>query len=430
VRALGLSETLVAGIWKALLALVALAGVALAAAQTADAQEKRIALVVGNGKYDEINSLTNPINDARLMRSTLQGLGFEVIYRENVDKRSMEKTIGEFASKLYDAGRDTVSLVYYAGHGVQSNGENFLLPTDTPLRRETDLRLNAVRAGDILAQMEGAQSRVKIVILDACRDNPFELSFRSLTRSGGLADMRMGNAEFFIAYAATSGNVAWDGDGDAKNSPYALALAKYLGTADTDISEAFRLIRNEVANVTRGRQLPEARTTLRSQFFFNPKTKKPLMAQVDLPPEPPVTPPTPVAAPSPTPSPTSSPVVAANAGDTRSDPLPSVHTGAPIKVSGLTGTWCDVARAGSDFRMKISSNRWEQLFSGHSNVYVVRNISQLRDDTLQMTSTQEGETVISEFGEFGADGKSMSYLRQRKGSGDWTDFNNRRYKKC
>jgi hypothetical protein len=410
------------GIGHGLARLVALASFFLAvflAAAPGYAEEKRIALVIGNGAYAEVNSLSNSINDARLLRTTLQSLGFEVIYRENIDKRSMERVLGDFANKLEAAGSDSVSLVYYAGHGVQLNGENFLLPVDVPMRRAADLGLNAIRASDVLNQMESAKSRVKIVILDACRDNPFELTARSTTRGGGLADMRLGNTEFFIAYAATSGNVAWDGDGDAKNSPYALALAKFLATPGAEISEVFRLVRNEVATTTRGRQLPEARTTLRQQFFFNTKAGGTALA---------------AAAPSALPPLPSSPepVVAREPAALASTASPS-PAGAPIGIVNLMGKWCLNNRNGADFKMTFKPTTWEQN-TGSINLYSII-VSKVRDDLLHVESVQKvrGDTsreeeVVSEFGEFSADGKTMKYLRARR-SGVWETYD-MPFRKC
>ncbi|HEV7693958.1 MAG TPA: caspase family protein [Hyphomonadaceae bacterium] len=423
----GLSKT---WIGQGLARLAALAGLvlfALFAAAPSLAQEKRIALVIGNGTYAEVNSLSNSINDARLMRSTLQSLGFEVIYKENMDKRSMEKVLGDFANKLEAAGSDAVSLVYYAGHGVQLNGENYLLPVDVPLRRAADLGLNAIRAGDVLNQMESAKSRVKIVILDACRDNPFELTMRSVTRGGGLADMRLGNTEFFIAYAATSGNVAWDGDGDARNSPYALALAKFLATPDTEISEIFRMVRNEVATTTRNRQLPEARTTLRQQFFFNPRSGGTRVAAATngIYPPPASIPVAPV------------PVVVAERDADAVAPInagrSSLPAGAPITIANLMGKWCLNSRNGMDFSMTFRPKIWEQN-TGTLNLYDM-TISQVREDLLRVESPQKDPKdpsrtvqVVATFGQFSDDGKTMNYI-QASENGVLKTYN-QQFRKC
>jgi hypothetical protein len=408
------------GIRKGLARLACLAGfflVALLAAAPGNAQEKRIALVIGNGNYAEINSLSNSVNDAKLLRSTLETLGFEVMYRDNVDKRSMEKLLGDFANKLEAAGSDAVSLVYYAGHGVQYNGENYLLPVDVPLRRAADLGLNAIRAGDVLNQMESAKARVKIVILDACRDNPFELTARSVTRGGGLADMRLGNTEFFIAYAATAGNVAWDGDGDAKNSPYALALVKFLATPDTEISEIFRMVRNEVATTTRNRQLPEARTTLRQQFFFNPRSGGTRVAAA-----------TSGVYPQPAPLP-AAPAPAPVARDPAASAVMNTRpSGAPVTISNLMGVkWCYNAR-GANFNMTLQPKSWEQTTTGVMKIQTITAVSKIGEDLLRVDSIVDGVPVASEFGGFSADGRTMIYIGARIGS-LWTDYN-LQFSKC
>jgi hypothetical protein len=268
---------------------------------------------------------------------------------------------------------------------------------------------------------------VKIVILDACRDNPFELTMRSVTRGGGLADMRLGNTEFFIAYAATSGNVAWDGDGDAKNSPYALALAKFLATPDTEISEIFRMVRNEVATTTRNRQLPEARTTLRQQFFFNPRSGGTRVAAA-----------TSGIYPAPAPVPVVPAPVAVAERDTDSGaPInagrSSLPLGAPITIASLMGKWCLNNRNGMDFNMTFKPKTWEQN-SGQINLYDI-TISQVREDLLRIEHDQRDPKdssrmihVVSTFGDFGSDGKTMEYIQAVR-NGELQTYN-QQYRKC
>lgn len=237
------------------------------AVSSAQAAGARIALVIGNSNYTAITPLKNPARDARLIRQTLHDkLGFEVIYAENASKAQLERAIGRYGARLAAAGADAVAVFYYAGHGVQSGGENFLLPVDITIAREAELVLRSVRAEDVLRQMQGARAATKIVFLDACRDNPFAARFK-MTGGGGLGDIALGNTEFIIGYAATAGLSAEDGDG--KNSPYATALAQYLATPNTEISEILRLVRKDVVTATRGRQLPEARTTLLRTLYLN-----------------------------------------------------------------------------------------------------------------------------------------------------------------
>ena len=127
---------------------------AVACCPAAAATEQRIALVIGNARYEAGGTLANPVNDARLIRSTLERLNFDVVYREDATKAEMEKAIQQFTDRLAKAGSQGVGLVYYAGHGMQSGGENYLLPVDIRLSREADLRFYGVRAGDVLAQMD------------------------------------------------------------------------------------------------------------------------------------------------------------------------------------------------------------------------------------------------------------------------------------
>ena len=234
---------------------------------SAQAAGARIALVIGNSNYTAITSLKNPARDAQMIRRTLRDkLGFEVIYAENASKAQLERAVARYGARLASAGPDVVAVFYYAGHAVQSGGENFLLPVDVTVRREAELVLRSVRAEDVLRQMQGAQVAAKIVILDACRDNPFGARFRMQSPTG-LGDIALGNSEFIIGYAATAGLSAEDGTG--RNSPYALALADHLATPNKEISEILRLVRSDVAASTQGRQLPEARTTLLRALYLN-----------------------------------------------------------------------------------------------------------------------------------------------------------------
>src|SRR5262249_47275183 len=144
--------------------------------------ESRVALVLGNGAYQNAASLRNPVNDARAIAALLGKLGFEVIERENTSRRAMTDAMRAFAEKLTPGG---VGLFFYAGHGMQVKGGNFLLPVDAALSEEDDLKYETVDVADVLGRMDDARIRLSLVILDACRDNPFAKSSRSVTR--GLA---------------------------------------------------------------------------------------------------------------------------------------------------------------------------------------------------------------------------------------------------
>lgn len=224
--------------------------------------EKRLALVIGNSNY-ESNPLPNPVNDARAITEVLERLGFEVLEYENLDQSEMKRVIDEFGQKLqhYDIG-----LFFYSGHGVQVNGENYLIPTDAHPRSEKEVEYECVNAGRILAEMETANNPTNIMILDACRENPFEKSWtRSLT-SKGLAFMDAPTGSL-IAYATAPGNVAYD-DAGQQNSPYTSALLKYIETPGISILEMFQHIRTQVIKDTNGNQTPWESTSLTGNFYF------------------------------------------------------------------------------------------------------------------------------------------------------------------
>ena len=153
---------------------------------TVAAAPPRIALVIGNSSYAE-SPLANPVNDARLMADTLRELGFDVIERTDADQDAIQLAIFELQDRLFEAGKDAVGLFFYAGHGVQVGGQNYLIPLNTNIKKEREVAVKAVSAGFILGQMEAAGNRMNFIILDACRNNPLTRSFRSASR--GLARM-------------------------------------------------------------------------------------------------------------------------------------------------------------------------------------------------------------------------------------------------
>ena len=184
------------------------------------ATEQRTALVIGNSAYESGN-LTNPVNDAADMASALKRLGFEVILKKNIHHRDMEEAIEDFGNRLKRGG---VGLFYYAGHGIQINGVNYLIPIGAKIKKESDVKFEAVDANRILEEMGYANNGLNIIILDACRDNPFAHSFRSSSR--GLAIISSAPEGSFISYATGPGQVAMDGE--TRNSPYTAALLKNM----------------------------------------------------------------------------------------------------------------------------------------------------------------------------------------------------------
>lgn len=230
--------------------------------------EKRLALVIGNANYDK-GVLKNPVNDARLIASTLDSLDFDVILKENLStKRDMTAAIREFGSKRseYD-----VAFVYYAGHGIQVDNENFLLPTKEVFEEEYDVLDFGVSVQDIIRYLRAQTDEVNILILDACRDNPFESKWnttRSL-KSGGLAKIPPPTGSL-IAFSTDSGQTAPDGDGD--NSTYTVSLAKNMLLENTSIDQVFRNVRAEVLAQTDGMQRPVENTQLIGKSFLLRKT--------------------------------------------------------------------------------------------------------------------------------------------------------------
>jgi len=231
--------------------------------------EPRIALVIGNSHYGaNIGSLPNPVNDAGLMAQALQQTGFTVIKVTDADQKKMKRAIADFGDKLTQAGPSATGLFFYAGHGLQVNGVNYLVPVGAEIDKAADVDIESVSADTILQQMEFAGSRVNIVVLDACRNNPLQRGLtvmRGITR--GLAPMDSSTAQgTFIAYSTAPGNVAADGSGT--NSPYTKALAKNIMQPGIGIEEAFRQVRADVMGATGGKQIPWDSSSLTAPFYF------------------------------------------------------------------------------------------------------------------------------------------------------------------
>jgi Caspase domain/VHL beta domain len=237
-------------------------------AKTRDASggEKRVALVVGMSGYQYIPALDNPRNDARLMAETLRGLGFELVggaAQLDLDKPGFDKAVQDFGQMLA-SGAD-VALFYYAGHGLQIRGTNWLVPISANATREADADFQMVDANLVLRQMEAAGTRLNLMILDACRNNPF--SGRGMRAAGGgLAQMQAPEGTL-ISYATQPGNVAMDGmDG---NSPYTKALAQTLRRPGVGVFEAFNDVGLQVKRATGGSQQPWVSSSpIEGTFYF------------------------------------------------------------------------------------------------------------------------------------------------------------------
>jgi len=227
--------------------------------------EKRIALVIGNARYPAI-PLPNPENDARLIAANLRKLGFEVNEQLNLGVRDFRRVLREFARRLQED--DAVAVLYYAGHGVQIDGRNYLLPVDLNLRDQEEVKDESIDIEDLfLSRLDRARSKARIVILDACRDNPFAGKTRNIPSAGGLAEM--GARGTLIAYASAPGQPAEDGP-SGRNSVYTRSLAEEMMVPGLEVEQMFKNVRVRVLRDTKERQVPWVNTSLIANFSFNP----------------------------------------------------------------------------------------------------------------------------------------------------------------
>ncbi|MBR0899445.1 YARHG domain-containing protein [Bradyrhizobium tropiciagri] len=229
------------------------------------AADKRVALVVGNSTYQNVSRLQNPKNDAQLVAETLQRLGFALVGGQaqvDLDKAGFDTAIQRFGSQLMGAD---VALFYYAGHGIQVRGTNYLVPVSANPTREADVDFQMVDVGLVLRQMEGAGTRLNIVILDACRNNPF--GGRGLRAAdGGLAQIRAPEGTL-LSYATQPGNVALDGDDG--HSPYTRALVDTMQKPGLDVLQAFNQVGLVVKRATGSAQQPWVSTSpIDGSFYF------------------------------------------------------------------------------------------------------------------------------------------------------------------
>ena len=220
---------------------------------------KRIALVIGNAAYNSA-PLKNPLNDAADISLALRQSGFEVIDQRNATLQEMTRGIREFGDKLL---KSDVGLVYYSGHGLEVKGRNYLLPVNASMIREDEIAFQAIDANLILEKMNTAKKSVNILIVDACRDNPFARSFRSTNR--GLAQMDAPTGTI-VSFSTAPGKTASDGDG--RNSPFTKNLVKAMMRADMPIEAMFKEVRKSVVEETKGQQTPWESSSLIGDFYF------------------------------------------------------------------------------------------------------------------------------------------------------------------
>jgi len=240
------------------LAMGVLAGVVAALLLTKEGRaEARVALVVGNSTYAHAPWLANPANDARLMAETLSRLGFAVTLETDVTQAALRRALAAFTDAVATTGSDSIAFFYYAGHGVQLDGRNYLVPVDAEVGNARDVVLGSVSASDLLQTLELAGGNANLVILDACRDNPFRRATRGLSLGLARMDAPVGS---IIGYATGPGQTALDGDGT--HSPYTRALADALLVPGLAIEQVFKQVRRRVYEGTGGAQTPWEESSL------------------------------------------------------------------------------------------------------------------------------------------------------------------------
>ena len=227
--------------------------------------ESRLALVIGQSAYRSVPALPNPANDAKAMSQLLSESGFEVLSASDLSQGQIRDKVSEFAGKVAERGPDTVALVFYAGHGIQIDGENYLMPIDVDPKREADIPLQAVRLNDILNALTSVPNKMRILLLDACRNNPFPELNKTAGHGLALIDTKVGSPGTFLSFSTSPGAEAEDGNG--ADSPYTTALlaaAKEPGS----IEETFKRVRVSVNKATDGRQTPWDSSSLTDDFRF------------------------------------------------------------------------------------------------------------------------------------------------------------------
>ena len=243
--------------------------------------DRRVALVMGNSAYQNVNRLANPANDSEAISAVLKGAGFDVVeLKRDLNVSQMRRALRDFADNVRDAD---VAIVYFAGHGIEINGNNYLIPVDAVLERDIDAFDDAIPLDRILSVVEPAK-QLRLVILDACRDNPFNKTMKRTIGSRavgrGLAKVEPENPNTLIAFAAKAGSTALDGD--SKNSPFTAALVKYLPRPGLDLRKAFGYARDDVLKSTNNRQEPFIYGSLYGDdVALVPQTPKPVHPEAE-----------------------------------------------------------------------------------------------------------------------------------------------------
>jgi hypothetical protein len=230
--------------------------------------ENRIALVIGQSNYRAVVALPNPANDAKAVSQLLGEAGFEVLSAADLSQSELREKISDFAAQVAAKGPDTIALVFYAGHGLQIDGENFLVPVDVDPKWEADIPLQAVRLNDILNTLASVPSKMRIMLLDACRNNPFPAINQSAGHGLAIVDAKIGAPGTFVSFSTSPGAEAEDGSG--ADSPYTSALLLVAKEPGLSIEDTFKRVRVSVNKATDGRQTPWDSSSLTDEFRFFP----------------------------------------------------------------------------------------------------------------------------------------------------------------
>ena len=230
--------------------------------QTPPPVDQRVALVIGNANYQTAPKLANPGNDAQSMSQLLNSAGFEVTQATDLTRKDMVRVVQDFTAKVAERGPGTVAMIYYAGHGVQVEGENYLLPVDAKISSSYDLDGNSLRLVDLMGTLDTITSRMRIVILDACRNNPFP-QVNDAGRGLAIVDAPNGS---IVGYSTAPGAEARTATGG--HSPYTSGLPQFAREPNVPIEQLFKRVRLEVNQTTSGAQIPWESSSLTSDFTF------------------------------------------------------------------------------------------------------------------------------------------------------------------
>lgn len=326
--------------------------------------ERRVALVVGNSSY-KIAPLRNPAHDAEAVARSLQRLGFQVTLKLNQDRLGLAQAIREFGHQLKGSH---AGLFYYAGHGMQVKGRNYLIPVDADIQSEDEVQYRSIDANEVLAKMETSRNPLNMVILDACRNNPFARSFRS--NSQGLAQMDAPSGTL-IAFATSPGSVASDGSGG--NGLYTKHLLANLGTPGLAVEQMFKRVRIGVMKDTTNKQIPWESSSLVGDFYFN--VSKLALA------------PTPTATPTPT-------VTTTSTATTTATTTPTV---APTQVALAAPAPLVISEAAAALSLPKTGDTWTYRYlDGWRNLpesTLVYSVSDVSDAGIRETLTVDSKPV-------------------------------------